>query len=109
MYCTYVIGSCHQVTIDNATVSLPYISRTLSVVRHLHKLEVTARDTSGQDLISLTCWLGQRACVVGVSGWLHADTKGLLGNFNLNPADDFMRPSGKVCDIVVFYVTIIFH
>ncbi|XP_063871498.1 uncharacterized protein LOC135106420 isoform X3 [Scylla paramamosain] len=93
---TVNIQSNMMVTIDNATVSLPYISNTLNVVRHLHKLEVTARHTSGEDLVTFTCWLGQQACVVGVSGWLHANTKGLLGNFNLNPADDFMRPSGKV-------------
>lgn len=86
----------HQVTIDGASVNLPHISRTISVVRRLHELEVTAKDARGYDLVSLTCWLEQRACVVSVSGWLHADTRGLLGNFNLNPADDFMRPSGKV-------------
>ncbi|XP_045126052.1 uncharacterized protein LOC123513172 isoform X2 [Portunus trituberculatus] len=93
---TVNIHSNMMVTIDNAAVSLPYISDTLNVVRQLHKLEITARHTSGEDLITFTCWLGQQACVVGVSGWLHADTKGLLGNFNLNPADDFMRPGGKV-------------
>ncbi|MPC10302.1 Apolipophorin [Portunus trituberculatus] len=92
---TVNIHSNMMVTIDNAAVSLPYISDTLNVVRQLHKLEITARHTSGEDLITFTCWLGQQACVVGVSGWLHADTKGLLGNFNLNPADDFMRPGGK--------------
>lgn len=90
-------------------MSLPYISNTLNVVRHLHKLEITARHTSGEDLVTFTCWLGQQACVVGVSGWLHADTKGLLGNFNLNPADDFMRPGGKVGDTLLYVFYFIFY
>lgn len=90
----------HQVTIDRARISLPHISKSLSVVRRPHELEVTAKDARGHDLVSLTCWSDHRACVVGVNGWLHADTRGLLGNFNLNPADDFTRPSGKVRDFL---------
>lgn len=75
-------------------------------MRRLHELEVTAKDTRGYDLVSLICWLEQQACVVSVSGWLHADTRGLLGNFNLNPADDFMRPSGKVRSFLDIFIQI---
>ncbi|XP_071522346.1 uncharacterized protein [Panulirus ornatus] len=85
-----------QVTINDTAVSLPYISKSLSVLRNLHHFIMTAKDSQGRDLVTLTCWSTHQACVVSVSGWFHADTRGLLGNLNLDPANDFMRPSGKV-------------
>nr|XP_045610895.1 uncharacterized protein LOC123766095 [Procambarus clarkii] len=85
-----------QVSVNGTVVRLPYIRRTVSVKRDLHHLVVRARDLTERDVVTLTCWSPHHACVVSVSGWLHAHTRGLLGNLNLDPSDDFMRPSGKV-------------
>ncbi|XP_069951142.1 apolipophorins [Cherax quadricarinatus] len=85
-----------QVIIDDTPVSLPYIRRMVSVKRDVHHLVMTAKDPLERDMITLTCWTSQHACIVSISGWFHAHTRGLLGNLNLDPSDDFMRPSGKM-------------
>ncbi|KAK3894019.1 hypothetical protein Pcinc_002206 [Petrolisthes cinctipes] len=86
-----------QVTINKRAISLPYTSETLTVLRDDRRLSVVAQDNLGRELVSMVCWTGaRRTCVVGVSGWLHGDTRALLGTLNLDPANDFMRPSGKI-------------
>ncbi|KAK7077099.1 hypothetical protein SK128_015804 [Halocaridina rubra] len=90
-----------QVSADGLSITLPYVSDTISITRNLHHLTVASYDDLGRDLVTLSCLVNQQACVVGVSGWLLADTQGLLGHFNLNPADDFMRPSGQMMQIIV--------
>ncbi|XP_042237641.1 uncharacterized protein LOC121876526 isoform X2 [Homarus americanus] len=85
-----------QVTIGDTAITLPYIRRNIRVMRDLHHLVVKTKDSLGRDVVTLTCWVSYQACIVSVSGWFHADTLGLLGNLNLEPADDLTRPSGKV-------------
>ncbi|XP_064091879.1 uncharacterized protein LOC135205348 [Macrobrachium nipponense] len=86
----------YQVTIDGNSISLPYTSERIVVTRDLQHLSIATFDKLKRSLMSLICWTTHRSCVVTVSGWFHADTRGLLGHLNLDPADDLMRPSGQI-------------
>ncbi|XP_037793756.1 uncharacterized protein LOC119589223 [Penaeus monodon] len=85
-----------QVEVNGERVPLPYSSDVLSVRRDPQLLSVSARDSLGRDLVMVSCWDFYHACVVGVSGWLHADTRGLLGHYDLDLTNELMRPSGTV-------------
>ncbi|XP_068224694.1 apolipophorins-like isoform X2 [Palaemon carinicauda] len=86
----------YQVTIDGNSIALPYASDKIVVTRDLEHLSVATFDRLKRELISLICWTTHHSCVVTLSGWFHADTRGLLGHLNLDPADDLVRPSGQV-------------
>ncbi|ROT73825.1 hypothetical protein C7M84_007698 [Penaeus vannamei] len=85
-----------QVEVDGDRVPLPYSSAVLSVKRDPQLLSLSAKDSLGRDLVTVSCWDSYHACVVGVSGWLHGDTRGLLGHYDLDLTNELMRPSGGV-------------
>lgn len=80
-----------QVKVGNAAQELPVRRPNLAAWRDYEV--VTLFSTSGA---SVVCVPDLTGCAVSISGYYHGQVKGLLGNGNSEPFDDYTLPSGKV-------------
>ncbi|KAJ8954488.1 hypothetical protein NQ314_007094 [Rhamnusium bicolor] len=74
-----------------AATELPARRPDLSAYRNYQI--VTLRSTAG---VTIDCTPDLIGCAVSISGFYHAQIKGLLGNGNNEPYDDFTIPNGKI-------------
>ncbi|KAJ8950746.1 hypothetical protein NQ318_011239 [Aromia moschata] len=80
-----------QVLLNNAATELPARKPDLSAYRGYNM--IVLKSTAG---VSLHCTPDLIGCSVSVSGFYHGQLKGLLGNGNNEPYDDFTIPNGKI-------------
>lgn len=75
----------------SAPAELPVRSADLAAYRNYHI--VTLRSTAG---VAVFCTPDLLGCSISVSGYYHGHIKGLLGNGNNEPFDDFTQANGKI-------------
>ncbi|XP_060534250.1 apolipophorins [Cylas formicarius] len=80
-----------QVKLNNVATELPVRKPDIAAYRDYDI--VTLRSTAGVVVACLSDLLG---CEVSLSGFYHGQVKGLLGNGNNEPYDDFTLPNGKI-------------
>lgn len=80
-----------QTSLNNANSELPIIRRGLVAWRDYDS--VTIASQSG---VRVTCGLQLVTCGVSVNGFYHGRVRGLLGDGNHEPYDDFALPNGKI-------------
>lgn len=72
-------------------VELPYRKPTLAAYRDYEM--ITLVSTAG---VTVDCTPDLIGCAVKISGFYHGQLRGLLGNGNNEPYDDFIVPNGKI-------------
>ncbi|KAF5288699.1 hypothetical protein FQR65_LT11964 [Abscondita terminalis] len=77
--------------LNNAAVEFPIHVRGLDVFRDHYNINIKSK--SG---IHIICDEDLFVCYVKVSGYYHGQLRGLLGNGNTEPFDDFIMPNGKI-------------
>ncbi|KAJ8916580.1 hypothetical protein NQ315_000224 [Exocentrus adspersus] len=80
-----------QLILNNSPVELPARKPDLAAYRGYHV--ITLRSAAG---VAVFCTPDLIGCSVSVSGYYHAQIKGLLGNGNNEPYDDYTVPNGKI-------------
>ncbi|KAJ8984123.1 hypothetical protein NQ317_017333 [Molorchus minor] len=80
-----------QILLNNAPAELPTRKPDLSAFRGYNL--ITLKSTAG---VTVHCTPDLIGCSILVSGFYHGQIKGLLGNGNNEPYDDFTIPSGKI-------------
>lgn len=80
-----------QVLLNNANSELPIIKKTLVAYRNYES--VTLKSLYG---VRITCGLQLVTCGVTIDGFYHGRVRGLLGDGNYEPYDDFTLPNGKI-------------
>ncbi|CAN8004489.1 unnamed protein product [Ixodes hexagonus] len=53
-----------------------------------------------EKILKVACHLYYDVCTVKINGWYFGNTAGLLGTYNNEPSDDFMRPRGQIVNNV---------
>ncbi|RZC36402.1 apolipophorin, partial [Asbolus verrucosus] len=80
-----------QVTLNNAPAELPVRKPNVAAYRNNERIVLVssygARVTCGPELV---------VCAINLSGFYHGKIRGLLGNGNNEPYDDFTLPNGKI-------------
>lgn len=76
---------------NNANSELPIIRKNLVAWREYES--VTIKSLSGA---TVTCGLQLVTCGVTINGFYHGRVRGLLGDGNYEPYDDFTLPNGKI-------------
>lgn len=79
-----------SVTLNGAPTELPAHGKDLAVWRRFYSVSVATRYG-----LHLLCSTDLRVCHVTVNGFYHGRLRGLLGNGNHEPYDDFVLPSGE--------------
>lgn len=87
------INNAGLVSMNGKPTELPYHSQTLNAWRDYHT--VTLLTTFGAEL---QCTTDLRVCHFRVSGYYLGKTRGLLGNGNNEPYDDYLLPSNKITE-----------
>ncbi|KAK4878786.1 hypothetical protein RN001_011292 [Aquatica leii] len=77
--------------LNNAAIEYPIHMRGLNVYRDHDVLNIKSK--SG---VTVICDQDLVVCHVTVSGFYHGQIRGLLGNGNTEPFDDYMLPNGKI-------------
>ncbi|KAL1502570.1 hypothetical protein ABEB36_007695 [Hypothenemus hampei] len=80
-----------KIKANHEAVELPYRKPTIAAYRDYETISLVS--TAG---ILVNCQPELLGCVVRVSGFYHGQIRGLLGNGNHEPFDDFTIPSGKI-------------
>ncbi|KAG5899642.1 hypothetical protein JTB14_036015 [Gonioctena quinquepunctata] len=80
-----------QVLLNNAVTELPARKPELSAWRDYQMIYI--KSTAG---VRVECTLDLGGCGVWISGFYHSQVRGLLGNGNNEPYDDFTIPNGKI-------------
>ncbi|XP_050302966.1 apolipophorins [Anthonomus grandis grandis] len=80
-----------KVKINQDATELPIRKQTLAAWRGYETISL--HSTAG---ITVECVPDLQGCVVSVSGFYHGQLRGLLGNGNAEPYDDFTLPNGKI-------------
>lgn len=91
----------HQVTLNGQPTELPIRQKELEVFRLYPTVEIVSK--AG---VRITCEPHLLGCGVRVSGYYHDQLRGLLGNGNHEPYDDFTLPNGKV--MIIIEITLVF-
>ncbi|CAH0549657.1 unnamed protein product [Brassicogethes aeneus] len=88
---TITIKKGGQVTMNNAPTELPARKATIGAYRDYHVVKMVT--STG---VTVGCTPDLQACIVSLSGYYHGEIRGVLGNGNNDPYDDFTLPNGKI-------------
>lgn len=88
---TFVFQKNNRTFSFTAPAELPARTPDLAAFRNYHT--ITLLSTAGASVVCTQDLLG---CSISISGFYHAQIKGLLGNGNNEPHDDFTIPNGKI-------------
>lgn len=83
--------------LNGQAVELPLILEDGDVIVKRVDDVVTIED---EKVLKVACHLYYDVCTVKINGWYFGNTAGLLGTYNNEPSDDFMRPRGQVVNNV---------
>lgn len=81
------------VNLNGAPSELPVHMNDIHVWRRYYSISILTRYG-----LNVLCSTDLRICHVTVSGYYHGRVRGLLGNGNHEPYDDFMTPTGQVVE-----------
>lgn len=85
------VKKAHEVTLNGAATEMPIRRKDLEVFRLYETVNIVSK--SGVRIVCEPHLLG---CGIYVSGFYHGQMRGLLGNGNHEPYDDFALPNGKI-------------
>lgn len=81
-------GGC---SVNNAPSEYPVSKKTMTVTKDYNSIQI--RSKFG---VHVVCSVDLMGCLISINGFYHGQTKGLLGNGNSEPYDDFTLPNGKI-------------
>lgn len=81
------------VSLNGAPSELPLHNRDVHAWRRYYSVSLLTKYG-----VHVFCSTDLRVCHVTVSGFYHGRLRGLLGNGNNEPYDDFLQPNGQVAD-----------
>jgi hypothetical protein len=77
-----------QVKLDSRDIELPLFLGSASILRRSDSIIVDDKKKG----IIVECQLSHDVCTVAVSGWFFGKTAGLMGTYDYEPENDWMRP-----------------